>query len=108
MKTASLDKVEANLQKCLEQCASNGPLVITEKGKTVGVLLGPEAADDLERLELARSANFWKMIEQGRKDVREGKVLSWDDFWKAVEERAAKREKGRVRRSKRPKQKAVG
>ena len=93
MKSAQLAEVEADLQKYLEDCAGSGPLVITKRGKTVGVLLAPPTADDLERLELARSPRFWKMIEDSRKRAREGKTLSWDEFWQAVEERAATREK---------------
>jgi prevent-host-death family protein len=88
MNIAPLADVKARLSAYLEQCASEGPLVITRNGKAVAVLLCPVDEDDLERLILARSPRFQALLEKSRRSVRASKGLSRDAFWKAVGERS--------------------
>jgi PHD/YefM family antitoxin component YafN of YafNO toxin-antitoxin module len=78
----------------VEQCATDGPVVITRNGKAVAVLLAPADDDDLEGLLLARSPRFQAMLNQSRQSVKAGRGLSRDAFWSAVAERAE--EKGQV------------
>jgi prevent-host-death family protein len=54
MKIAPLVDVKARLSAYLDECAIEGPLVITRNGKPVAVLLVPYDDDDLERLMLGR------------------------------------------------------
>lgn len=91
MKTASVAKVKADFKTYLEHCETEGPLVITRNRKVVAVLLTPYDEDDLERLVLARSPRFQALLEKSRKSMREGRVLSSKDFWKAVEQRQRKK-----------------
>jgi prevent-host-death family protein len=50
------------------------PIVITESGKPVAVLLSANAAD-LETLSLTSNAEFWKIIERSRtRDENEGTI----------------------------------
>jgi prevent-host-death family protein len=87
MKIASLADVKARLSAYVEQCETDGPVVITRNGKAVAVLLAPVDDDDLEGLLLARSPRFQSMLDKSRQSIKAGKGLSREDFWKAVTER---------------------
>jgi prevent-host-death family protein len=87
MKTVPVEDVEADLAGYLDQCQTEGPIVITENGVTRAVLLAPRDEEDLERLLLARSPRFRALLEKSRQSIDEGKGLSRDEFWRAVEER---------------------
>ena len=88
MRIVSLAEVKARLSAYVEQCETDGPVVITRNGKAVAVLLAPADDDDLEGLLLSRSPRFQSLLARSRKSVKQGKGLSREDFWKAVAERA--------------------
>ena len=92
MKIAPVADVKARLSAYLDECVSDGPIVITRNGKPVAVLLAPANDDDLERLLLSRSPRFQALLNRSRKSIQEGKGLSETAFWKAVRERRRKRE----------------
>ena len=87
MKIAPLADVKARLTTYVEECAAEGPVVITRNGKAVAVLLTPVDDDDLERLILARSPRFRALLDESRRSIQAGKGLSRDAFWKAVAKR---------------------
>jgi prevent-host-death family protein len=87
MKIVPLADVKARLSAYLDQCETEGPIVITRNGKAVAVLLAPQDEDDLERLLLSRSKRLQALLERSRKSIREGRGLSERAFWKAVEDR---------------------
>jgi prevent-host-death family protein len=95
MRIAPLADVKARLSAYLEQCQSEGPIVITRNGKAVAVLLAPYDEEDLEQILLARSPRFRALLNKSRKSIQEGKGLSSDDFWKAVEKRSQKSKPGK-------------
>jgi len=43
--------------------------------------------DDLENLILARSPRFQALLERSRKNLKDGKGLSSEQFWSTVNER---------------------
>jgi prevent-host-death family protein len=92
MKIAPLADVKARLSAYIDQCETDGPIVITRNGKSVAVLLAPDDDDDLERLILSRSPQFRALMEKSRKSLESGKGLSHKELWKAVADR---KEKGR-------------
>jgi prevent-host-death family protein len=84
--------MKANLSAYLDECATEGPIVITRNGKTAAaVLLVPHDDDDLEQLLLGRSPRFQAMLDRSRRSIEEGKGLSEADFWKAARKRAQER-----------------
>ncbi len=89
MKIAPLAEVKAQLSAYIEECETQGPVVITRNGKAVAVLVAPTDDDDLESLLLSRSPRFQKLLERSRASIKEGKGLSHDDFWRAVAERTS-------------------
>ncbi len=86
MRIASLAEVKTRLSAFVEQARTEGPVVITRNGKAVAVIVAPIDDDDLENILLTRSPRFQAMLEQSRASIREGKDLSEDEFWTAVDE----------------------
>lgn len=76
----------------LEQSRTEGPIVITENGKAIAVLLRPENDGDLERPILARTARFQALLDRSRESIRAGKGLERDAFWEEVEQRRRERD----------------
>lgn len=93
MRMAPLADVKARLSAYLDECRSEGPLLITRNGKAAAVLLVPKDEDDLERILLGRSAQFQTILDRSRRSIKAGKSLSERDFWSEVRKRAAERKK---------------
>ena len=91
MRIAPLADVKARLSAYLDECAVEGPVVVTRNGKAAAVLLVPHDDDDLERLMLGRSPRFQALLDRSRQSIKEGKGLSEEVFWQAVRKRAQER-----------------
>ena len=95
MRIAPLADVKAKLSAYLEECETDGPIIITRNGRAVAVLLAPVDDNDLESLILARSPRFQDLIAKSRQSIKVGKGLSRKDFWQAVAERDKQERKAR-------------
>jgi len=84
MKIASVADVKAHFSAFL-RASKRGPIVITRNGKPAGVLLSVNDEDELERLALAYSPKFQKVLGLARQQIREGRGIRHEDFWKEVE-----------------------
>lgn len=89
MRIASLADVKAKFSAYVDECQTQGPIVITRNGKPVAVLLAPQDDDDLERLILARSPRFQALLNQSRESNKAGKGLSSDEFWARAQQHSA-------------------
>jgi prevent-host-death family protein len=96
MKIAPLADVKARLSAYLDEAKTDGPVIITRNGKAVAVLITPQDDDDLEHLVLSRSRRFQALLAQSRQSLQAGQGLPADDFWRAVEQRTAKRSRGKA------------
>ncbi len=77
METASLATTSAKLADLVAKCETDGPVIITRKGKPVAVLVAaPSNEDDFDNLILTHSPKFWAMLERARKSIEEGKGLT--------------------------------
>ncbi len=94
MRIASLADVKAKLSAYVDECQTEGPIVITRNGKPVAVLLAPQDNDDLERLLLARNPRFQALMAQAEESIKAGKTLSSDEFWRLAYQRADARAAG--------------
>jgi prevent-host-death family protein len=90
MKIIPLAEAKARLSAYVDECASNGPILITRNGKPAAVLLAPQDDDDLDQLMLPRSPRFQALLQKSRKSIAAGKGLSSDEFWKAVKAKRGK------------------
>jgi len=106
MRVATQDEVAAGFAKYVK-AAKTGPVVVTDKGKPVAVLLRAEGEDDLERLLMGHSPKLQSILEAARTRFREGRGIPHERFWKEVEAENAVRtprqnragKNGRARRS---------
>jgi antitoxin (DNA-binding transcriptional repressor) of toxin-antitoxin stability system len=87
MKRVPVADVEGQLATYLEECQRERPIVLTENGRAIAVLLAPRNEEDLERLILSHSPRFQAVLARSRQSIEAGKGLSRDEFWQAVEQR---------------------
>jgi prevent-host-death family protein len=64
MKTISNLEAQTDIDAVLD-CAQNERVVVTRNGRPSAVILGLESYDD-EDLQLASSAEFWRLISERR------------------------------------------
>lgn len=69
MKTLEIDEATMSLAQCVRE-TSREPLVVTDHGKPVAVLL-PLENTDLETASLNSNPRFLKLIEHSRSRLRE-------------------------------------
>ena len=84
MKIASLADVKTHLSAYVDQCLTEGPIVITRNGKPAAVLIAPIDDQDLEDLLLARSPRFQAVLEKSRRSLKKGMGLNEEEFWSEV------------------------
>ena len=96
MKVATEDEVAADFAAYVK-AAKKGPVVVTDKGKPVAVLLRSESEDDLERLLMGHSRKLQSILEAARRRFRQGRGIPHETFWKEVEAENAGKSKKRSR-----------
>jgi prevent-host-death family protein len=84
VKIAPVADVKAHLSAYL-QSSMEGPVVITRKGKSVAVILAVEDDDEVERLLLAYSPKFQRLLQTARQQIEATGGLSHEAFWKDME-----------------------
>jgi prevent-host-death family protein len=84
MKIASVAEVKAKFSGFLKM-SERGPVVVTRNGKPVAVILSVSDEDEIERLTLAYSPKFQSILEVAEQQIREGKGITHEDFWRDVE-----------------------
>jgi prevent-host-death family protein len=87
MKIVPIADVKARLSAYVDECSTEGPLIITRNGKPAAVLLVPKDEEDLDRLMLARSPRFQALLDESRQSIAAGKGLARDEFWKSARRR---------------------
>ena len=97
MKRASVADIKSHFNDFLKATEA-GPVVVTRNGKPVAVILGIQDEEALERLLMAHSPRLQAIVEASRKEIREGKVLSHEEFWAGVEASRPSKTRGRKRK----------
>jgi len=92
MKIAPVADVKARLSSYLEMCVEE-PVIITKNGRPTAVLISVTDEAELERLVLAHTPRFMRLLEASQRQIKKGRGLKHDDFWKKVQ-----REKKSTRR----------
>jgi prevent-host-death family protein len=95
MRIASVAEVKSQFSAFLKATAG-GPVVVTKNGRPVAVIVGVQDDDEVERLLMAYSPRLQAIVEASRKQVRDGDVLTHDEFWAEVE--AARSPKRRAKK----------
>jgi prevent-host-death family protein len=81
MKIASVADVKARFSAFLRE-SKRGPVIVTRNGKPTAVLLSMDDEDEIERFTLAYSPKFQKMLKLARQQIREGRGIQHEDFWR--------------------------
>jgi prevent-host-death family protein len=98
MKTASVADVKAHFSAYL-RASQREPVVVTQKGKPVAIVLAVTDEDELERVLMAHSPRLRAILDAARQRIRDGFGIRNEDFWKRVE-RDKESGKGRRKRKK--------
>lgn len=84
MKIASVADVKAKFSGFIK-ASEQGPVIVTKNGKPVAVLLSIKDEDEIERMILAYSPKFQNILEVAEGQIRQGKGLKHEDFWRELE-----------------------
>jgi prevent-host-death family protein len=84
MKRASVKEVKERLAEYVEKGQSE-PILVTRRGRAVAVLVPLEDPDELERLALAYSPRFRAILMESEQQIREGRAIPHDEFWRKVQ-----------------------
>jgi prevent-host-death family protein len=100
MKIASVADVKSHFSAFLK-ASEGGPVIVTKNGRAVAVLIGIQDEDEIERLVMAYSPRLRAILEESRRQIREGQGIPHDEFWAQVEgveppQERAKRKKKRA------------
>ena len=84
MKIAPVADIKAHFSDYLKK-SGEGPIIVTKNGKPVAVLLGINDEAEIERLILAYSPKFQKILKRGREQIKKTGGIEHEQFWKEVE-----------------------
>ena len=84
MRIASVADVKAKFSGYLN-ASKQGPVVVTKNGKPVAMLLSVTDEDEIERMLLAYSPKFQSILDLAEQQIREGKGINHEDFWREIE-----------------------
>ena len=65
-------------------------IVVTKNGRPVAMLLSVTDEDEIERMLLAHSPKFQSILDVAEQQIREGKGIKHEDFWREVESEITK------------------
>jgi prevent-host-death family protein len=97
VKKASAAEVKARFNSFLNESKTE-PVVVMDDGKPVAVLMGIQDEEELQRLVFASSRRLQEILEAGRKEIREGRGIPNEEFWKQVGLERADDKKKRVKK----------
>ena len=89
MRIASVADVKAKFSGYLK-ASEQGPIVVTKNGRPVAMLLSVTDEDEIERMLLAHSPKFQSILEVAEQQIRDGKGIKHEDFWREVESETTK------------------
>ncbi len=84
MRIASVADVKAKFSGFLK-ASEQGPVVVTKNGKPVAILLSIKDEDEIERMVLAHSPKFQGILDIAEQQIRDGKGMKHDDFWREID-----------------------
>ena len=85
MRIASVANVKAKFSGYLK-ASQSGPIIVTKNGKPVAVLLAMHDEDEIERMLLAYSPKFQRILHLAEQQTQAGEGISHDEFWQDLEQ----------------------
>jgi prevent-host-death family protein len=84
MKIAPVSEVKARFSAYLERC-QDGPVIVTKNGRPVAVLLSILEDGDLERLVLAYTPRFRRLLDAAEQRIQQTGGIRHEEFWKSLD-----------------------
>ena len=84
MKIAPVTEVKARFSAYLERC-QDGPVIVTKNGRPVAVLLSILEDDELERLVLAYTPRFRRLLDAAEQRIQQTGGVGHEEFWKSFD-----------------------
>jgi prevent-host-death family protein len=100
MRIASVAEIKSQLSAFLK-ASEDGPVVVTRNGRPVAVIVGVQDEDEIERLLMAYSPRLKAILDKSHKQIREGDVLSHEEFWAEVAASRSRRRRGQKQETRR-------
>lgn len=89
MRIAPLADVKTHFSRFIDECDA-GPVVVTRNGRPAAMLVPIADGDDIERLVLAHSPRFRRLLEEADRRVAE-RGVGHEAFWRSLERKPRKR-----------------
>ena len=84
MKIAPVTEVKARFSAYLK-ASEEAPVVVTRNGKPVALLLAIKDEEEIERLVLAYSPRFQRILREAGEQIKAGGGVPHEEFWREVE-----------------------
>jgi prevent-host-death family protein len=85
MRKVSVANVKARLNAYVDEAETTGPIVIMRNGKPVAVLLAMQDEDEIERMILAYSPKFQRILHTAERQIQAGQGIPHKEFWQEIE-----------------------
>ncbi len=83
MKIAPVADVKARFSRYLEQ-SEEGPIIVTKNGRPVAVLVSVTDEEELERLVLAHTPRFRRLLDAAERRIGRTGGITHKEFWAGV------------------------
>ncbi len=83
MKIAPVAEVKAHFSSYLDEC-EEGPIIVTKNGRPVAVLVSVPEEDELERLLLAHTPRFRRLLDAAEQRLQRTGGIKHKSFWKSL------------------------
>ena len=87
MRIAPIAEIKARFSAYL-RASEKGPVIVTRNGRPVAVLISVQDEEEIERLVLAYSPKFQRLLQIAKEEIREGRGIRHEDFWQEVDTEA--------------------
>lgn len=87
MNIAPLADVKTHFSAYIKQLQT-APVIVTQNGRPVALMLGISDGDDLEQVMLAISPRFQASLDEAERRIQESGGLSHNDVWAQIEAEA--------------------
>jgi prevent-host-death family protein len=84
MKIVPVAEVKDHFNNYVDEC-QEGPVIVTRKDRPVAVLVSAPEDDELERLVLAHTPRFRRLLDVAERRIRRTGGIKHKDFWKAIQ-----------------------
>lgn len=97
MRIAPVADIKAKFSQYLAQ-SEEGPIIVTKNGRAVAVLVSVTDEAELERIVLAHTPRFRRLLDAAERRIRRTGGITHNEFWGAVRNSSKKQTEPRKAR----------